>query len=63
MPTSRRAFIRDMSAGLAAAGAAASSLACATGTSASPSDSERLLVRDPDHVEPAPLGMDRLPLA
>jgi len=62
MPSSRRAFIRDLSSGLAVAGAAATSLACAAGDDA-PGDSERLLVRDPDHVEPAPPGLDRLPLA
>jgi Xaa-Pro aminopeptidase len=62
MSTSRRAFIREMSAGLAAAGTAASNLACSGGTSPAESGSERLLVRDPDHVEPAPVGYDRLPL-
>lgn len=63
--STRRDFIRTMGTGLAAAGTAASALACAapedaaTGTSG---ESERLLVRDPDHVEPAPVGYDRLPL-
>ncbi len=63
MSTSRRAFIRDLSAGLTAAGGAAAALACAPASPANEGDSERLLVRDPDHVEPAPVGMDRLPLA
>jgi Xaa-Pro dipeptidase len=67
----RRDFIRTMGSGLAAAGTAASALACAapedsaSGTSeatGSAGASERLLVRDPEHVEPAPVGMDRLPL-
>lgn len=64
--TSRRDFIRRMGSGLAASSAAAAGLACAPaepGSQASSSgDSERLLVRDPDHLEPAPIGYDRLPL-
>ena len=66
MSTTRRDFICRMGTGLAAAGAAASALACDStedgAQSLAPGDSERLLVRDPDHVEPAPLGYDRLPL-
>ncbi len=60
MASSRRDFIRTMGAGLAGAGAAAGNLACASSTQG---DSERLLEPNPDHVEPAPLGMDRLPLS
>jgi Xaa-Pro dipeptidase len=64
--TTRRDFIHRMGAGLAASSAAATALACAT-----PGDddvqgagnSEGLLRPDPGHVEPAPLGYDRLPLA
>ncbi len=63
MPTSRRAFLRDLSSGLAVAGAAASNLTCASGNAPAPGDSELLLERDPDHVEPAPVGLDRLPLS
>lgn len=59
---SRRDFIRQMGTGLAGVSAAASGLACADPNSTAPSDSERLLVDNPDHVEPAPVGMDRLPL-
>ena len=66
MATSRRHFIRQMGTGLAAAGSAASVLACeGSGRdfgSASSGDSERLLQSDPDHVRPAPVGYDRLPL-
>ena len=62
MAPTRRDFIRQMGAGLAGAGAAAGGLACADQGSSVSSDSERLLVDNPDHVEPAPLGMDRLPL-
>lgn len=64
MPTTRRAFIRDMSSGLAAAGAAAANLACdpSAGSSGSSAGSESLLVPDPDHLKPAPVGLDRLPL-
>jgi Xaa-Pro aminopeptidase len=62
-----------MGAGLASAGAAAGALACTprdegAGFDGSKllqysGDSERLLRTDPDWVEPAPLGYDRLPLA
>jgi len=71
MSTPRRRFIRQMGAGLAAAGAAAGSLACQPDQSGRgrgdgrldvSGNSESLLVRDPDHVEPAPMGYDRLPL-
>ena len=65
--TTRPDFIRRMGSGLAASSAAVSALACtptdaATGQFAG--NSEALLVPDPDpdHVEPAPLGYDRLPL-
>jgi len=72
---SRREFIRTMGTGLASAGVAAAGLACsASGTEApgqgsgpgsqgaAASGSEALLVANPDHVTPAPLGYDRLPL-
>ncbi len=60
MPPSRRDFIRNMGAGLAGASVAASNLACADDGMSG--DSERLLETNPDHVDPAPLGYDRLPL-
>ena len=74
MRPSRRDFIKTMGTGLASAGVAASSLARSTGGGGSlgqrasagegalSSDSEALLVDNPDHVEPAPVGYDRLPL-
>jgi len=73
MNSSRRHFIRQMGTGLAAAGSAASALACtpqedasAPGSrkpfSAISGTSELLLERDADQVTPAPLGYDRLPL-
>jgi len=77
MRPSRRDFIKTLGTGLASAGVAASSLACSGGGGASSgespsfgeggegafsSESEALLVANPDHVEPAPLGYDRLPL-
>lgn len=60
MTTDRRAFLKQMGAGLASATAAAQVVAC----EAAPSDgmSEGLLVDNPDHVAPAPVGYDRLPL-
>jgi len=61
MTTSRRRFIRQMGTGLAAASSAAGALACTPGLQ-STGESEGLLQPDPDHLEPAPLGYDRLPL-
>ena len=61
MSTSRRQFIHQMGTGLAAASSAAGALACTSGQQSS-GDSEHLLQPDPDHLEPAPLGYDRLPL-
>lgn len=61
MQASRRDFIRTMGAGLASAGTAAGGLACA-GDGIASGESEQLLVPHPDHLEPAPLGYDRLPL-
>jgi Xaa-Pro dipeptidase len=55
-----------MGSGLAASGAAASALACESPDDGSQlladGNSERLLRPDPAHVEPAPVGYDRLPL-
>lgn len=60
MAQSRREFIRDLGAGLTLAGLSASELACAQ--AGPPSESEKLLVPNPDHPEPAPVGLGRLPL-
>ena len=46
--------------GLASAGLAAEHLACTS--SINKGESEKLLVDNPNHPEPAPLGYDRLPL-
>jgi Xaa-Pro aminopeptidase len=54
---SRREFIRRMGAGLSLAASAGVATAAATG------DSDRLLKPDPRQPEPAPFGLDRLPLA
>jgi len=72
MTTSRRHFIRQMGAGLATAGSAAGALGCtpqegelapgARGAASQGGNSELLLRPDPDGLEPAPLGYDRLPL-
>jgi Xaa-Pro aminopeptidase len=51
-----------MGAGFAGAGAAATGLACAPADVSGQGASEALLSSDPDHVQPAPLGYDRLPL-
>ena len=59
MATSRRTFIRDLGAGLAASQVAASALALAQ---AGASGSEKLLTARPGQPEPAPVGYDRLPL-
>nr|MCU0636310.1 hypothetical protein [Gemmatimonadaceae bacterium] len=57
---SRRAFVREMGLGLAASAASARALAAAARTD---SESEKLLVSNPHHPTPAPVGVDRLPLA
>ena len=54
-------FIRDIGAGLVASSIASQALAQAT-AGAKRSGSESLLVDNPYHPEPAPLGVDRLPL-
>ena len=61
MNISRRHFIKNMGMGLASAGLAAEHLAC--NSSISSGGSEKLLVDNPSHPEPAPLGYDRLPLS
>ena len=66
MTTSRGDFIRKMGTGLASSRTSASTLANATHKdgqeSLPPGNSERLLHQDLDHVKPAPVGYDRLPL-
>ncbi len=63
---SRRGFIREIGAGLVASSAASRALAQVTTRSDGPgarrSGSEALLVDNPYHPEPAPIGVDRLPL-
>ena len=61
MSVSRRHFIREMGLGLAGAGLAAEGLA--SQEDKTDGGSERLLVKNPDQPEPAPLGFDRLPLS
>ena len=59
--SSRRTFVRQMGLGLASSSAAAAAL---TAQPRGPRrGSERLLVANPRHPAPAPLGTDRLPLA
>ena len=59
--SSRRDFVRTMGLSLAASAAAASDLA-ALACDAPPQGSEKLLVPNPYHPVPAPIGVDRLPL-
>jgi len=59
--SSRRDFVRTMGLSLAASAAAASDLA-ALACDAPPQGSEKLLVPNPYHPVPAPVGVDRLPL-
>lgn len=59
LASSRRNFIRAIGGGLATVGAASRALADAA---AEKGGSERLLVRNPHHPVPAPVGYDRLPL-
>ncbi|RLE02171.1 MAG: aminopeptidase P family protein [Candidatus Aminicenantes bacterium] len=66
MKWSRRSFLRNLSLGFFGAGLTKSSF-----PSVSPplkkenikGDSAKLLVKDPDHPQPAPKGVDRLPLS
>ncbi len=60
---SRRDFIRNIGAGIAASSAASQALAQSRTPNPGPSGSERLLVDNPHHPKPAPEGVDRLPLA
>ncbi|MEO6444768.1 MAG: M24 family metallopeptidase [Gemmatimonadaceae bacterium] len=60
--SSRRAFVRNMGVSLASASTAASMLALQTAEGQGASPSERLLVFNPHHPTPAPVGVDRLPL-
>lgn len=59
--SSRRDFVRTMGLSLAASAAASAELA-AMPESALGEGSERLLVANPYHPTPAPVGVDRLPL-
>ena len=59
--SSRREFVRTMGISLAASAAAASDLA-ALESLAPPQGSAKLLVPNPHHPAPAPVGVDRLPL-
>lgn len=61
--TSRRNFVRTMGASIAAASSAATALAAQVADSQQPRGSARLLVNNPLHPTPAPVGVDRLPLA
>jgi len=64
MSVSRRNFMKNMGLGLAGA-----HLACTSDTGSAhdvmavSGESEKLLVKDPDHPQPAPVGYDRLPLS
>jgi Xaa-Pro dipeptidase len=60
MSSSRRQFIRGIGAGLTGAAAAAEALAQ---VELKIRGSEKLLVDNPRHPQPAPLGYDRLPLS
>ncbi|MFN8668920.1 MAG: M24 family metallopeptidase [Gemmatimonadaceae bacterium] len=60
--STRRTFVAQLGASLAAASTAAHSLA-AEPSDGQPRGSERLLVENPLHPAPAPVGVDRLPLA
>ncbi|MDQ8163829.1 MAG: hypothetical protein P3C10_14730, partial [Gemmatimonadota bacterium] len=62
MTASRRDFVRRIGLGLAASASAAEALSAHTFTSGR-EGSERLLVENPRHPTPAPIGTDRLPLA
>ncbi|MBC7563505.1 MAG: aminopeptidase P family protein [Gemmatimonadaceae bacterium] len=60
--SNRREFVRTMGLSLAASAAASAKLAALPFTGPG-EGSERLLVRNSHHPEPAPVGVDRLPLS
>ena len=59
--STRRDFVRTMGLSLAASAAASTDLAALAGSTTG-EGSERLLVPNPHHPTPAPVGVDRLPL-
>ncbi|MDX2182900.1 MAG: M24 family metallopeptidase [Gemmatimonadaceae bacterium] len=61
--TSRRDFVRSIGLTLAATTAASAALACRDADGGPSGESEALLVDNPHHPTPAPVGVDRLPLA
>jgi len=61
MNFSRRHFLKNL--GFGAAGIGLASGRSAFGQTAVKGDSEKMLIKDPDHPAPAPVGVDRLPLA
>jgi len=60
MKSSRRNFLKELSFGAAGFGLAAGQ--SAFGQTPVKGNSEKMLIKDPDHPAPAPVGLDRLPL-
>ena len=61
MHISRRSFMKNCGLGISSLGLGAANIACTS--PAVKGDSEKLLVKDPDHPEAAPINYDRLPLS
>ena len=61
MRFSRRSFLKNIGLGISGLGLGAAHIACTS--PAVKGDSEKLLVKDPDHPKAAPVNYDRLPLS
>jgi Xaa-Pro dipeptidase len=62
MNYSRRRFMKNAGLGIAGLGLGATAAAKGFPSQAAKGESEKLLIKDPDHPQPAAKGVDRLPL-
>jgi Xaa-Pro aminopeptidase len=62
MKSSRRDFMKNIGLGVAGLGLGTAAANGGFSRSAGKGESEKLLLKDPSHPKPAPLGYDRLPL-
>lgn len=62
MNPSRRSLLKNASLGVAGLGLSTAAAAKSLSFQAVKGESEKLLIKDPDHPQPAPVGYDRLPL-
>lgn len=62
MNSSRRDFMKNVVLGVSGLGLSAPATARGSSLQDEKGDSQKLLIMDPDHPKPAPVGFDRLPL-